>query len=198
VDEVELKVRRRAPGMSPEKRREMIIHAVLPLVIEHGAAVTTSQIARAAGIGEATVFRAFTDKDELLDACIAEALRPETALDAIAEIPLDLPLAERLIEAADALSAHLTRMGAVLSALHASGYRRERKRGSRDGRRESLTDIREALTDLFTPETDQLRMPPEHLAVMVTHVLMAKGRSALPDGPTTAQIVDVLLHGAFI
>ncbi|GAB3881035.1 TetR/AcrR family transcriptional regulator [Kibdelosporangium lantanae] len=193
-----MKVRRRAPGMSPEKRREMIVHAVLPLVIEHGAAVTTSQIARAAGIGEATVFRAFTDKDELLDACIVEALRPETALDAIAEIPLDLPLAERLIEAADALSAHLTRMGAVLSALHASGYRRQRKpHGGRDGRSESLTAIREALTDLFTPETDQLRMPPEHLAVMVTHVLMARGRSALPDGPTTAQIVDVLLHGAF-
>ena len=52
--------------MSPEDRRQMIVRAVLPLVVEHGAAVTTSQIARAAGICEGTVFRAFKDKDELL------------------------------------------------------------------------------------------------------------------------------------
>ena len=51
----------------------MIVAAALPLVAEYGAAVTTSQIARAAGIGEATIFRAFKDKDEVLDACVAEA-----------------------------------------------------------------------------------------------------------------------------
>jgi len=38
--------------MSPEDRRQMIVRAVLPLVVEHGAAVTTSQIARAASIGD--------------------------------------------------------------------------------------------------------------------------------------------------
>ena len=63
--------------MSPEQRRTMIVAAALPLVAEHGAAVTTSQIARAAGIGEATIFRVFADKDEVLDECMAEAVRTD-------------------------------------------------------------------------------------------------------------------------
>ncbi|MER5318485.1 TetR/AcrR family transcriptional regulator [Streptosporangium roseum] len=120
--------RRRAPGMSPEQRRHMIVRAALPLVAEYGAAVTTSQIARAAGIGEATIFRAFTDKDELLDACVVEALRPDHALAQLAAIPLDQPLAARLTEAADTLQAHTARIGTVLGALHASGRRRSRDR----------------------------------------------------------------------
>src|SRR5262245_30358838 len=113
--------RRRAPGMSPQRRREMIVAAALPLVAEHGAALTTSQVARAAGIGEATIFRVFKDKDELLDACIAEVLRPDTAIDGIATIPLDQPLADRLVEAAAGLDAHLGRIRDVVGGLHAHG-----------------------------------------------------------------------------
>jgi AcrR family transcriptional regulator len=38
--------------MSPEQRREMIVRATIPLVIEHGSGVTTRRIAQAVGIGE--------------------------------------------------------------------------------------------------------------------------------------------------
>ncbi|MET8159651.1 helix-turn-helix domain-containing protein [Sphaerisporangium sp. NPDC005289] len=113
--------RRRASGMTPEQRRDMIVKAALPLVAEHGAAVTTAQVARAAAIGEATIFRVFADKDALLDACVLQALDPARALREIAEVPLDQPLAARLAEAAEALRAHLDRMGAVIGALHATG-----------------------------------------------------------------------------
>src|SRR6185369_6484307 len=117
-------VRRRAPGMSPEQRREMIIHAALPLVAEYGTAVTTAQVARAAGIGEATIFRVFADKEELMHACIAEATDPNHVVRELASISLEDPLPDRLIEAADALRAHLARLGAVLGSLHASGHGR--------------------------------------------------------------------------
>src|SRR5262245_36713587 len=110
----ETPTRRRAPGMSPEQRRDMIVRTALTLIAEHGAAVTTAQIARAAGIGEATIFRAFEDKDALLTACIAEVLDPAHALLELRSIALDQPLADRLLEAADALDAHLGRLGAVL------------------------------------------------------------------------------------
>lgn len=113
--------RRRAPGMSPDQRRAMIVRAALPLLATHGAAVTTAQVARAAGIGEATVFRAFPDKDALLDAVVAEALRPDTALAELAAIPLDQPLTDRLTAAATALLAHLDRLGAVLAVAHTAG-----------------------------------------------------------------------------
>ncbi|MFF3547537.1 helix-turn-helix domain-containing protein [Streptomyces platensis] len=104
----------------------MIVAVALPLVAEYGAAVTTSQIARAAGIGEGTIFRAFKDKDALLDACVAEAVGTDHVLRELASISLDEPLAARLAEAAEALHAHMERMGTVVGALHASGHRRGR------------------------------------------------------------------------
>ncbi|MFC9233443.1 helix-turn-helix domain-containing protein [Streptomyces decoyicus] len=119
----------------------MIVAVALPLVAEYGAAVTTSQIARAAGIGEATIFRAFKDKDELLDACVAEAVGTDHALRELASISLDEPLAVRLAEAAEALRAHLERLGTVIGALHASGHRRGREPGA--GTRDSDGPSRE-------------------------------------------------------
>ncbi|BCK69377.1 TetR family transcriptional regulator [Streptomyces libani subsp. rufus] len=107
----------------------MIVAAALPLVADYGAAVTTSQIARAAGIGEGTIFRAFKDKDELLDACVTEAVGTDHVLRELASISLDEPLAARLAEAAEALHAHVERMGTVVGALHASGARRGRAPG---------------------------------------------------------------------
>ncbi|MFE7543983.1 TetR/AcrR family transcriptional regulator [Streptomyces platensis] len=107
----------------------MIVAAALPLVAEYGAAVTTGQIARAAGIGEGTIFRAFKDKDELLDACVTEAVGTDHVLRELASISLDEPLAARLAEAAEALHAHMERMGTVVGALHASGHRRGRGPG---------------------------------------------------------------------
>lgn len=176
----------------------MIVAAVLPLVAEHGATVTTSQIAQAAGIGEATVFRAFRDKDELLAACLAEALRPDSALAALAEIPLDLPLADRLREAADTLQTHLTRVGRVIGALHGTRPRREPEqrpdqRGQGPGRDESMARTRDALADLFAPEADRLRLPADQVATAFLGVLMARSRGA--DLPLDAAI-DMFLHGA--
>jgi AcrR family transcriptional regulator len=77
-------------------------------------AVTTAQIALAAGIGEATIFRVFTDKNEVLQACIAAALDPTTVLQELQSISLEQPLAARLVEAVNALDAYLGRMGAVI------------------------------------------------------------------------------------
>ncbi|MFF8595875.1 hypothetical protein ACF061_31460 [Streptomyces sp. NPDC015220] len=48
--------RRRTAPMEPDQRRAMIVAMALPLVIEYGASVSTAKIARAAGIGEGTIF----------------------------------------------------------------------------------------------------------------------------------------------
>jgi AcrR family transcriptional regulator len=186
--------------MNPENRREMIVRAVLPLVMEHGAAVTSSQIARAAGIGEGTIFRAFKDKDELLDNCLLEALKPDDALTAIAEIPLDQPLQERLVEAAETLDAHLQRMGTLMAAMHASGHfgQRGRDKPRRGGRRrESMAAMRDGMVELFEPERDNLRLPAEQLASVFLSLLFTRSRMGAEEGdPTMREIIDVFLNGA--
>ncbi|WP_410660319.1 TetR/AcrR family transcriptional regulator [Amycolatopsis sp. lyj-112] len=184
--------------MSADERRRMIVQSVLPLMVEHGAGVTTSQIARAAGIGEGTVFRVFKDKDELFATCFAEALKPDQVLDAIAVIDLEQPLDDRLVEAADALSAHLQRMGALMAAMHGSGKHPERGQVRRDGRRESMSAMRDAMTELFEPEKDRLRLPAAQLAGLFLSLLFS-GRMRFgdtADEPTTMELVDVFLNGA--
>ncbi|MCP2164356.1 TetR/AcrR family transcriptional regulator [Goodfellowiella coeruleoviolacea] len=193
--------------MSPEQRREMIVRAALPLVAEYGASVTTAQVARAAGIGEATIFRAFTDKDSLLAACMAEAMRPDHVVRELASVSLDQPLAARLLDAADALSAFLARMGAIAGALHASGHLTrapergaERKPPRAAERDASLAAIQDALAELFEPDRASLRLPPERLADVFGMLMMSAGRmrSEISDqgAVSTRELVDLFLHGA--
>ena len=76
----------RATPLPPAARREAILDAVLPLVLDRGRALSTKQIAEASGIAEGTIFRVFADKGELLEAVVEAAVDPaptEAALRAI-------------------------------------------------------------------------------------------------------------------
>ncbi|HEY1176648.1 MAG TPA: TetR/AcrR family transcriptional regulator [Phytomonospora sp.] len=187
--------RKRAPGMTPEQRREMIVRAALPLVAELGAAVTTGKIARAAGIGEATIFRVFADKDELLRACLAEAFDPGHVLGEIADIPLDQPLAARLTEAAESMRAYMERMGALIGALQTSGRpRREEPRGH-DDRDAAMGRTVQALAGLFAPERETLRFTPEEAAELFLRLTFTR---PAPDGTHALDLprtIDAFLNG---
>jgi hypothetical protein len=52
------------------------------------------------------------------------------------------------------------------------------------------------LTELIEPDSESLRLAPEQLAGMFTSLLMVRGRKMDEDGPSTADVIDVLLHGA--
>lgn len=187
--------RRRAPAMSPERRREMIIQTAIPLIAEYGAAVTTAKIARAAGIGEGTIFRVFADKDELLQACVAEALSPEHAVRELDAIDASQPLPDRLAEAAEALQAHMSRMGAILGSLgHGGGRHPGTVRGA--GREESTARIRAALADLLEPDKAALRRPPEQIAALFFGLLFTQPRTEDEPDLTPRELVEVFLHGA--
>ncbi|AGY57815.1 TetR/AcrR family transcriptional regulator [Gloeobacter kilaueensis] len=57
---------------------EQIVRATLVVLSTHGVeAVTISQIARQAGISEASIYKFFTSKDDLLRACVSESLEPQ-------------------------------------------------------------------------------------------------------------------------
>jgi AcrR family transcriptional regulator len=188
--------------MKPDQRRAMIVAAALPLVIEYGASVSTAKIARAAGIGEGTIFRAFADKDALLAACMAEAVRPDDTLAHLDSIALDQPLTARLTEAAEVMRGYMARMGAVAGALASAG-RLERqapadpaKDGRSPDREASLAASRAALAALFGPDRDSLRLAPERLADAFQLMLMSAGRPGAPDPLTTEELVNLFLNGA--
>ena len=196
--------RRRAPGMTPDQRRETIVRAALPLVAELGAAVTTAKIARAAGIGEATIFRVFDDKTAVLTACITAAMDPAQVLQELRSIPLDQPLAARLTEAVEALDAHLTRMGAVIGALRlTAGTARPSPTGPQAremsaGREASQTATRQAVLELFEPDQRLLRLPAPTATDAFLALFFGRARTTTPltTEVTTADLVDLFLHGA--
>ncbi|WP_431921914.1 TetR/AcrR family transcriptional regulator [Micromonospora wenchangensis] len=176
--------------MTADRRRAMIVQTALPLLTRRGTTLTTAEVARAAGIGEATVFRAFADKQALLDACVAEVLRPDPLLDRLTRIDRCQPLADRLTEAATAVHTHLARLGAVLGALHATGRAR-----SDPPPADATTAVRSAVAALFTPDADRLRLPPDQLADLFLGLLSPPGPLAT-TAPSTTALVDLFLHGA--
>jgi AcrR family transcriptional regulator len=187
--------------MTPSQRRDTIVQAALPLLAEYGAAVTTAQIARGAGIGEATIFRVFNDKDAVLEACVAAVLDPEHVLRQLRSIDLDQPLNDRLVEALDALDAHFGRIGAVMGALHASGtpHRRraqegDKTRGRSTGRDAARAATREAVLELVKPDQDRLRLPADRVTDAFLTLFTAGGRGDRTIA--TADLVDIFLHGA--
>lgn len=187
----------------------MIVGVALSLVLANGASVTTGQIAKAAGIGEGTIFRAFPDKAALLRACMAAALRLDDTLVHLSAIPLDQPLPDRLVGAADVITGYLTRMGTVVGALQASGLltRGEppaaapaTREHPQDSQEAALTAIGKTLAALFEPDREHLRLPPELLARAFQLLLMSggqgRGGAGKPPLISTAELVDLFVHGA--
>jgi AcrR family transcriptional regulator len=188
--------------MTPDERRDTIVQAALPLVAELGAAVTTAKIAHAAGIGEATIFRVFDDKNAVLQACVTAAMDPTRVLQELRSISLEQPLADRLTEAIQALDAHLNRMGAVIGSLHATGAGNRPPaggdRGRSSGRDASQSATRQAVLELIEPEQDRLRLPAETLTDVFLSLFYGRTRQPTKDSATVTveQLVDLFLHGA--
>ena len=95
--------------MAPEDRRQAIIGATLPLLLERGTDMSTREIAQAAGIAEGTIFRAFETKQDLIHATIHTALLPDAAITHIAELADGQTLIDRVAAIIEVLRAEIHR-----------------------------------------------------------------------------------------
>ncbi|MGZ4714047.1 MAG: TetR/AcrR family transcriptional regulator [Acidimicrobiia bacterium] len=175
--------RTRAVALPAEERRAHIIEATLPLLLEHGATVTSRQIAEAAGIAEGTIFRVFPDKDSLFDAVVDAALDTASVNAALDAIDASLPLEDRLVAAVDILR---RRVADVLQLRAIVGPRG-------DAPSTDLTKI----AAVFEPDAAHLRRTPIEAAHLLRGLTLAGTHPALiHDEPlSSTEIVSLLLDG---
>jgi len=112
-----VEVRVRARPMAPDDRRDAIIEAVIPLLLEHGRDVSTKRIAQAAGIAEGTVFRAFGDKESLIRAAVAKHFDPLPLRTQMRGIDHDLPLEPKLAAVIGLLRDRMTGVIRLMAAF---------------------------------------------------------------------------------
>ena len=200
--------RRQRLEASRQERRDAVVQVALSIIAEHGTAVTTAQIAKAAGVGEATIFRAFPDKGALLQACVAAVSDPTAVLRDLNMIDVSLRLHDRLMAAADVLEAYIQRMSMTLAALHASEApgRRAPRSPAPPGRHVyglleqegSLAATRQAIAKLVEPECEFLRTSVDVLVNAYLRLLF--GRTVDPaergQGLARHELIDLLLNGA--
>lgn len=179
---------RRARALSVEDRQDMIIGAVTPLVLELGKDVTSRQIAEAAGIAEGTIFRAFGDKETLLNAVVERYLDPLALRTALRSIDPDLSLHDKLGVIFGLLQDRLKGVFRMMAVLG---------RTERPPRRDGHQDFAEIIAELLEEHSTELRIPPERVAHFARVLAFA---SALPVFDDTIpftfdELVDLFEHG---
>lgn len=194
---------RRASPMAPDDRRSAILVAAVPLLRTRGTAVTTRELADAAGVAEGTLFRVFADKEALIRAAIEQALDPVPVISRLAAIAPDAGLRAALTEAVAILQARSGDIAMLLSMSHELSGERS-PHGSHGPHshppgRHPVEMVVRAVAALLHPHTGRLRLEPEVCARVLVGLVMASNRPltvrATPE-LTPEQIVELFLDGA--
>jgi AcrR family transcriptional regulator len=190
--------RRRVPALSPDERRAAIIAATIPLLRTHGAAVTTKQIAEAAGVAEGTIFGVFPDKASLILAALGTAFDQESVLCELAGVDPGAPLRQRMRDAAAILLRRFETNIQLMMVARTLPMELGRQQVEQlmEGRRR----LTEAVEALIEPDRALLRRSPATTAGMLVLLVIASARPELAEpGELDADgVVAILLDGLLI
>ena len=165
----------------------MIVEATLPLLVEHGEMVTTRQIADAAGIAEGTIFRVFSDKDELIRAVLERAFDPQPLDDAVRDLDPDLAFElalRRLVELQQQRAIEIWRIASAVGPRFHSVAR-------------PATTVSPHLVAWFKSHRDQVSVSPVEAARLLRALTISLTHPTLVEEPMPPKrIVELFLHGA--
>lgn len=188
----------RATPLPRDERRAAILDAVIPLLIENGASVTTAEMAEAAGIAEGTIFRAFPDKAALLHDAIKATMDPAPIRQALSEIDPDSPFEEQVAAATEALGNQFERIAALMGMLRSMPQRTDQSaRGSHKLATDSMAAISAALTEVMARHRDKLLIDPANAAVVLRGLAFTNAHPHLSSDRkmSTQELVGILLNG---
>ncbi len=187
--------------MAPEERRQAIIEATLPLILERGTDLSTREIATAAGVAEGTIFRAFETKAELIVAAMHAALSAQDALHRLETLPAGQSLDDRVAGILEVLLAEIQRtrsLTAELSNPELHGPRPHDGRACPPFRhRERHAKLVNAVETALAGHSIGLAVPPRTAAQVLLAMAFATSLD-ITDNNTLAQprnLAEVVLHG---
>jgi AcrR family transcriptional regulator len=205
--------------MAPEERRAALIAVTVPLLCEHGPAVSTRQIAGAAGVAEGTIFGVFPDKTSLLRAAVITALDPDPLLSVLRGIAREGDLRAQLRAVVELLRRRFTAHEPLIAAIRgiasdqadAAELRDRLQEAGRADAAEFRNRLQEArlailagVAAIFEPHRARLRGDPDSAARLLFMLVMAtvhagfgepNALSELDSGELVSMLLDGLLVG---
>jgi AcrR family transcriptional regulator len=176
----------RAAALPPEERRSAIVAATLPLLLEHGDRVTSRQIAEAAGIAEGTIFRVFSDKDEVIAAVIEAALDQAPLEAALSDIAPGLPFEDCLAAAVVIMQQRVIDVWRLVSSVGTRFHAMTRR---------PMTDS-DALVGIFEGYRARITVEPIVAARLLRALTLSTTHPMLAGEPTSPNdVVQLFLHG---
>jgi AcrR family transcriptional regulator len=186
--------------MAPEERRAALIAATVPLLCAHGPAVSTRQIADAAGVAEGTIFGVFPDKTSLLRASVITALDPDPLLSVLRGIARTGDLRARLRAVVELLRRRFAVNEPLIAAIRSIAADQGGATEFRDRLKESRRAILAGVAAVFEPDRARLRGDPESAARLLFMLVMATVHAGFGEPNAlsemdSGEIVSVLLDG---
>ncbi len=165
----------------------MIIEATMPLLVEFGPELTSKQIAEAAGVAEGTIFRAFGDKEALIEATIKKFLDPEPLRKELRSIPSNLTLDETMLRIVELMLQRFSDVFRVMASsrkLHKPGH---------DARK----FFAESISEVLSPHLGELNWSPEQAALVIRLVTFAASLKHFNAGVdfNSRELTAILLYG---